>query len=228
MARNKLKKLNEVRSFNNVFERDQKNLEEAIREYFGNDKPYTLEIGCGRGDYTINLAKLHPERNFIGIDVKGARIWNGSQTAEEEGLSNAAFLLTGAEQLDEHFSKKSVEEIWITFPDPYSKKKRANKRLVSPFFLNIYKKILTKGAKINLKTDDEGLYDYAFESISSLEDEWKILFASNNIYEMGCMTDELNIKTKYETKHIANGKYIKIVRFGLNNEVVNPSLRNID
>ena len=214
MARKKLKRLKEVQKLPNAFSSENENVEELLNFYFGNRKPFTLEIGCGHGDYTIELAKMYPERNFIGIDYKGDRIYAAAEEANELNLKNAAFLISDAEKLSEIFSKKKVEEILIPFPDPHYPRK-SFKRLVANNFLNIYKSIVTEKAKGHLKTDSEEIYNYALNILH--KENCKIHFATSNIYAEQGLDHHLTIKTKYEKQYLEEGKEIKYICFGFEN-----------
>ena len=211
MARNKLKRLKEVHNLPNVFSSENENVEELLNDYFRNRKPFTLEIGCGHGDYSIELAKIYPERNFIGIDYKGNRIYAAAEKAIELNLKNAAFLVSGAEKLSEIFSKEIVEEIFIPFPDPHYPRK-SFKRLVAKNFLNIYKNIVTENAKGHLKTDNEELYNYTLNILNT--ENCKIHFATTNLYGEQGLDHHHTIKTKYEKQYLDEGKEIKYICFG--------------
>lgn len=213
MGRKKQLKLAEVESLPNVFPFGDGNTEEKIGEFFGSEKPLFLEIGCGNADYSRILAKVNPKRNYVGIDIRGARIWNASKKADEENLNNVAFVIARAEFIAEIFPSFKFEEIWIPFPDPFPKKRSANRRLVSPGFIERYKKITKPGSVINLKTDDNGLYEYALETFNQLN--LKILYCTDDLYSEENLTFERKIKTKYEKQHLANGKKIKLVSFTL-------------
>ncbi|RMD91677.1 MAG: tRNA (guanosine(46)-N7)-methyltransferase TrmB, partial [Calditrichaeota bacterium] len=176
MSKNKLAKFAELETFSNVFQNFTP-LQPALtscgrkvdfkgrwsEDYFANSQPLVLELACGKGDYSVNLARQYPEKNFIGVDVKGNRLWTGAKNAMDEELSNVAFVRTRIEQLDLFFGPNEVSEIWITFPDPFPRKSRALKRLTSPRFLNIYRKVCKPGAQIHLKTDAVNLFDYTLE-----------------------------------------------------------------
>ena len=214
MARKKLKRLKEVHNLPNVFSWEDDNVEELLDSYFGNRKPFTLEIGCGHGDYSIELAKMYPERNFIGIDNKGDRIYAAAEKAIELNLKNAAFLVSGAEKLSEIFSAEKVEEIFIPFPDPHYPRK-SFKRLVAKNFLNVYKNIVTEKAKGHLKTDDEELYNYTLNNLKT--ENCKIYFSTSNLYGEEDLDHHHTIKTKYEKQYLEEGKEIKYICFGFRN-----------
>jgi tRNA (guanine-N7-)-methyltransferase len=212
MARKKLIRLKEVYKLQNVFSSENENVEELLTKYFNNRKLFTLEIGCGHGDYTIELAKMYPARNFIGIDYKGARIYAAAGKANELNLKNAAFLISGAEKLLDIFSKEKVEEIFIPFPDPHSPRS-SFKRLVDKNYLNVYKNIVSEKAKGHLKTDNEELYNYALNILIS--ENCKIHFATSNLYAEQGLDHYHTIKTKYEKHYINEGKEIKYICFDI-------------
>ncbi len=211
MARKKLIRLKDVHNLPNVFSSENENVEELLDNYFGNGEPFTLEIGCGHGDYSIELAKMYPERNFIGIDYKGDRLYTAAKKAIELNLKNAAFLLSGAEKLSDIFSKEKIEEIFIPFPDPHYPRK-SFKRLVAKNFLNVYKNIVTEKAKGHFKTDDEDLYNYTFNILKT--ENCKIYFATSNLYANQDLDHHHTIKTKYEKQYLEDGKEIKYICFG--------------
>lgn len=211
MPRKKHIKIAEVKNFRNVFGYKDENVFQNICGYFGHKSGFTLELGCGQGDYTISLAQLHPRKNFIGVDRKPSRIYNGAKHANEMNLKNAGFLVGYAELLGEIFPESSVDEIWITFPDPYPRRSSMKRRLTHPRFLENYKKILKSGGTVNLKTDDDTLYAYTLKVVE--EEGLKLIKESNDLYSCGRLTDEEKILTKYERQHLADGKKIKLVRF---------------
>lgn len=181
--------------------------------HFKNNNPITLELACGRGEYTIGLARSFPERNFVGIDIKGARIWKGAKHAIEEGLDNAAFLRTRIEQIAAFFEPGEIDDIWITFPDPFLKKGKANRRLTSPAFLARYQKIMNPGQPIHLKTDSPELFGYTLAVVKGLD--LIIEEENHDIYAGPLPLPELDIKTYYEKMHLENGLKIRYVRFKL-------------
>lgn len=180
-------------------------------KHFGNDAPLVLELACGKGDYTLALARERPDRNFIGIDLKGNRVWKGATSALSEGLPNVAFLRSQIEFLALFFGPGEVSEIWITFPDPYSRPGKSRKRLTSARFLNLYRKVLRPGGIVHLKTDDDGLFAFTLETLA--EEKAQILYQNDNIYASPLEFPELEHKTYYERGHLAIGKTIKYVRF---------------
>ena len=212
MAHKKLIRFAELETFENVLQ-FPKNIRGKWNEFFKNNNSIILELACGKGEYTVGLARLHPDKNFIGIDVKGNRIWVGAKRALENTLSNVAFLRTQIDQVNEYFSRDEVDEIWITFPDPHLRKSKAKKRLTHPKFLRLYQQFLKPGGYIHLKTDSPDLYHftkmviemYACSSVADYED----LYSEPNI------TEELKIKTHYESLDIAASNRVHFVRFSL-------------
>lgn len=181
--------------------------------FFGNDRPIVLELGCGKGEYTVGLASLHPENNYIGIDLKGARLWRGCRTVNEQQLHNVAFVRTRIDHVEKIFAPGEVSAIWITFPDPQVKKERL--RLTSPLFLDKYRNILTPGGIIHLKTDDEDFYNYTLEVIGN--QGLPLLYHSGDLYSSGIDEVALQIRTYYEVKWLEMGKKICYVRFQILN-----------
>ncbi|MGI8893767.1 MAG: tRNA (guanosine(46)-N7)-methyltransferase TrmB [Bacteroidia bacterium] len=175
-------------------------------DFFEKEQPIVLEIGCGRGEYTINLAQRYLHKNFIGIDIKGARIWRGGKTAHEQQMKNVGFLRITIDRLEYYFAKEEINEIWITFPDPHPKLSRQNKRLTSPLYLDRYQQILGPGGIMHLKTDHEGLFDYTLETIK--ERNAKICIATKDLYNSEFLNEDLEIKTTYEQKFLLEGKKI--------------------
>ncbi len=227
MARkNKLRKFAEVLSFPNVYECyniQQPQLVGAdmlpadlkgkwAKEHFKNDNPITLELACGGGEYTVGLARNFPNRNFIGVDVKGNRLWKGAKTALEEGLTNAAFLRTRIEIIEHFFAPGEVAEIWITFPDPFPRSSKENRRLTSAFFLEKYRLVLQPGGLVHLKHDDPDFYQFTLDTIAN-DERNKLILNNSDIYSTELPFPELGIQTLYESFHLAAGKKIKYVRF---------------
>lgn len=223
--RNKLKKFNDLLSFSNVYENydpthpkllanetDEVDLKGKWKsEHFKNENPIVLELACGRGEYSLALAKDNPNVNYIGVDVKGARIWKGATIAREENLNNVAFLRTRIEQINLFFAKEEVDEIWITFPDPFLRKSKANRRLTSLQFLNRYKDILKKGGIIHLKTDDPTLYEFSQEQFEAC-DFVEVLYDKDDIYAQPLDFPELEYKTYYEKQHLEKNRKIKYIK----------------
>lgn len=180
--------------------------------HFMNDNPITLELACGRGEYSVNLAKLFPEKNFIGVDIKGERIWKGSTEALEQKLNNVAFLRTPILLIGNFFEPGEVDEIWITFPDPRPRKRDIKRRLTSPRYLEIYKQLVVPGGYIRLKTDNTGLYHYSLEEAQGRNDISDLRF-TDNLYESDLRPECFDIKTKYEQQFASKGETIKYLRF---------------
>lgn len=212
MRRKKHIKLGEVKTFPNVFSNDTVNLEDKLHKFFGNTNPITLELGCGRGDYSVSLAQEFPDKNFLGVDIKGARIWTGAKSALELKLNNAAFLITYVDNLNNLFKEIKFEEIWIPFPDPFPRHRSIKRRLVHPRFLQIYKDILMPGGKINLKTDDDILFNYTLKLIN--DNNLRLFKSTHNLHDSESLTSAESIKTKYEIQHLKEGRIIKYVSFG--------------
>jgi len=226
--RNKLVKFTENLTFPNVFESFEYGSSDLVGEngqtitmngrwttYFKNTNPITLELACGRGEYCIGLAKKYPNRNFIGIDVKGARIWKGASISLAESLTNIAFLRTKIEALDKFINPGEIQDIWITFPDPFLKSSKYNRRLTSPNFLKLYNNLLPKNGIINLKTDSEEFYTHTKEVIE--EEKHEVLINSLNIYQNETLPHpDLDIKTFYERMHLKDQRIIKFIQFRLN------------
>lgn len=180
--------------------------------FFGNDRPIILELACGKAEYTLGLARMHPENNYIAIDVKGNRIWRGAKTAHEEQLANTAFLRAQIDRIEEYFENGEVNAFWITFADPHSRASRARKRLTHPLFLNRYRKI-SKNGEIHLKTDSTLLYNFTKAVIAHYR--LPLFEDCDNIYVWGERPEELNIRTHYESLWLEQGKTIKYLHFGL-------------
>ncbi|MFD2554307.1 tRNA (guanosine(46)-N7)-methyltransferase TrmB [Sphingobacterium tabacisoli] len=213
MGKDKLRKFAEVATFKNVVQLD------AGKEYkgkwstkfFGNDKPLILELACGKGEYTVNLAKFFPETNFIGIDYKGNRIWRGAKTALEEGIENVGFLRIQIETILEFFEADEVSEIWITFPDPQPQDSREKKRLTNPVFLERYKIILKEDGLMHLKTDSDFFYGYTREQIAL--QNLPVIKETTDLYKSDLVDEVLSIKTYYERKYLAVDKSINYVEW---------------
>ncbi len=180
--------------------------------YFKNANPITLELACGRGEYTIGMARLFPERNFIGVDIKGDRLWKGSSIAVEDKLSNVAFLRTHILVIENFFDLKEVDEIWLTFPDPRPRKRDVKRRLTSPRFLNMYKKLLKPEGYLRFKTDNTELFNYSLEELSQRGD-LKGFKLTHDLYESDLRSECFDIKTRYEEIFANKGEKIKYLRF---------------
>jgi tRNA (guanine-N7-)-methyltransferase len=217
MSKNKLAKFADLNSFGHVI---QISYSELIKdkfvfkgnwnkEFFKNDYPIVLELGCGKGEYTVGLARLFPDKNFIGIDIKGSRMWSGAKDALQNELKNCGFIRTNIELLSLFFDINEVSEIWITFPDPQMK--RTNKRLTSVRFLSQYCEILKPEGVIHLKTDSDFLYQYTMATIA--ENNFQIEVNTDDLYASGMADDILSIRTYYENQWLERGKTIKYLRY---------------
>ena len=213
--RKKQQRFDDNKKSRNVIE-PGKEIFENIRgrwhEFFGNDHEIVLELACGRGEYSTGLGAVYPDKNFVGVDIKGYRIWVGSKKARLEGLDNVAFLRTQIDHLEKFFEPGEVDEIWIVFPDPRPKKSDERRRLTSPKYLEIYKKLIKKGGLIHLKTDNTPLFEYTVEllrhrpDIQGLEYTW-------DLYDSEFAADHHGIRTKYEKQFSEQGEVIKYLRF---------------
>ena len=183
------------------------------KDFFHNDNPIVLELGCGKGEYTVALAERNPDKNFIGVDIKGARMWRGAKTATERGMTNVGFLRARIEFITSLFAAGEIAELWITFPDPQLKTRRAKKRLTSPIFLEYYAKLLAEDGWINLKTDSQHLYNYTQAVISEFDLPCEV--TNNDIYGSGYADEVLSVKTAYETVYLQRGLPITYTRFSL-------------
>ncbi|WP_320020374.1 tRNA (guanosine(46)-N7)-methyltransferase TrmB [Labilibaculum manganireducens] len=219
MGKNKLQRFAEMKSFDNVFQPTHNEVWETNyqlkgkwnKDVFKNDNPIVLEVGCGKGEYTVGLAKQFPNKNFIGIDIKGARIYCGAKEAIDNGLSNVAFIRTYAELLQSIFESGEIAEIWITFPDPQMKK--VGKRLTGTRFLKLYSNLLSKEGIVHLKTDSNFLYEYTKYVIE--ENNLKVLVDTNDLYHSGKADEILSIRTFYEQQFLNRGIPIKYHKFML-------------
>lgn len=219
-SKNKLKRFSENETFDNVF---QPTREEVVgdqfplkgkwnKEFFKNDNPIVLELGCGKGEYSVGLAERFPEKNFIGIDIKGARFWRGAKTAVETGMNNVAFVRTQIELIHHIFTQNEVSEIWITFPDPQIKYKRTKHRMTNAAFLDNYKKILKPNGLMHLKTDSEFMHGYTLGLLHGLG--YEVLYANHNIYKNeGAPAEVTGIQTFYEIQYLEVNKSITYIQF---------------
>ena len=199
--------------FDEVFRRDYRLKGHWRSDFFHNNHPIVLELGCGKGEYTVALAEQDPQRNFIGIDIKGARMWRGAKTATERRMTNVGFLRTRIEFINGLFDEGEVDEIWITFPDPQLKTRRAKKRLTSPLFLESYARMLRPGGVIHLKTDSKHLYAYTQEVIRRFGLPCEA--SEPDIYGSGYADEVLSVKTAYEERFLGMGLPITYTRFRL-------------
>ena len=219
-SKNKLKRFKENETFKNVF---QPTREEVVggdfplkgkwkSEFFKNDNPVVLELGCGKGEYSVGLAKLNPNKNFIGIDIKGARFWRGAKTAIEENMGNVAFVRTQIELIEHCFAKDEVDEIWITFPDPQIKYKRTKHRMTNASFLENYKKVLKPNGLMHLKTDSEFMHGYTLGLLHGAGHE--VIYANHNVYKNeGAPEEVTSIQTFYEGQYLEINKAITYIQF---------------
>lgn len=182
------------------------------KEYFGNENPMTVELACGRGEYSVGLARKFPLQNFIGVDLKGDRLWKGSTWAHEEGLKNVGFLRTQILNIESFFELGEIDEIWLTFPDPRPRKRDIKRRLTSPRFLDMFKKILKPDGWFRFKTDNTGLFNYTLEELN-LRDDIRELEFTHDLYESDLRAECFDIKTRYEEMFAAKGEKIKYLRF---------------
>jgi tRNA (guanine-N7-)-methyltransferase len=224
-TRNKLMKFAEVLSFPNVYEnfnprQPRLTASEGVyidlkgkwaSDHFKNNNPIVLELACGRGEYSLALAKENPNKNYIGVDIKGARIWKGASIALNEEIHNVAFLRTRIEQVQLFFGPQEVDEIWITFPDPFLRKSKSNRRLTSIPFLDRYHPIFKENGILHLKTDDPTLYEFSLETLDT-HPAYHITYHSDDIYSGPLYTSALNYKTYYEKMHLEDGRTIKYIQ----------------
>ncbi|MGE0018930.1 MAG: tRNA (guanosine(46)-N7)-methyltransferase TrmB [Draconibacterium sp.] len=232
MGKNKLAKFAEMRGFENVIEAPYRQLQNEdfylkgnwAARVFDNQNPVILELGCGKGEYTVQLGEKYPETNFIGVDIKGARLYTGAKQALEKELKNVAFLRTNIEAIERFFASGEVTEIWLTFPDPQMKK--TSRRLTSSLFLERYRRILIPGGTIHLKTDSNFQFTYTSE-LAHLN-EFEILAETRDLYESEYLNDLLQIKTFYEKQWLDRGIKIKYIAFKLHNEDIKEPQTEIE
>ena len=219
-SKNKLKRFKENETFTNVIQPSREEIVDQIfplkgkwrEDFFKNEKPIVLELGCGKGEYCLGLAEMFPEKNFLGIDIKGARFWRGAKTALEEGMDNVGFLRTQIELIDHIFAESEVDEIWITFPDPQIKYKRTKHRLTNTEFLQKYKHILKEDGVVNLKTDSEFMHGYTLGLLHGEGHE--ILHANHHVYKNEYSPKEvIGIQTFYEKQYLEQNKPITYIKF---------------
>ena len=210
MGQKKLQRFAELETFKNVLQYPQ-DMPGKWHQFFHNDNPITLELACGKGEYAVGLGRLFPDRNFLGIDLKGNRIWVGAKKALQENLSNVGFVRSQIEQIYTYFAPGEVKEIWLTFPDPQLRTSKAKKRLTHPKFLRLYQQILAPGGYIHLKTDSPSLYRFTKWVIKIYN--LPVLQDSDDVYGSGSVSDELAIKTHYEGLDIAQSNKIHYLQF---------------
>lgn len=230
MGKNKLEKFADMKSYPHVFEYPYSVADDVpfdmkghwAQDFFGNDNPIVLELGCGRGEYTVGLARRFPDKNFIGVDIKGARMWTGATEALQEGLKNVAFLRTNIEIIDRFFAPGEISEIWLTFSDPQMKK--ATKRLTSTYFMERYRRFLKDGGLIHVKTDSPFMYTYT--RYMTEHNHLPIEFVTDDLYHSGLADDILGIRTYYEQQWLDRGFTIKYILFRLphHNELSEPDV----
>jgi tRNA (guanine-N7-)-methyltransferase len=213
MGQKKLIRFQAIKAFPNVLEHPE-NMQGNWRAFFKNDHPLTLELACGKGEYAIGLGRLYPQRNFLGVDIKGNRIWRGAKTALDEGLTNVAFLRTPIDAISTYFAPGEVAEIWITFPDPQLRLSKARKRLTHPKFLRLYQQFLATNGKVNLKTDSPHLYRFTKMVIDLYN--LPVLADTDNLYAGHNLAPELSIQTHYEKLDIAQSNRIHYLQFTIN------------
>jgi tRNA (guanine-N7-)-methyltransferase len=213
MAKRKLIRFKEIGGFENVIE-----LEAGLAfkgkwasDFFKNDNPVVLELACGKGEYSVNLAKKFPDKNFLGIDYKGNRLWVGAKMAIDEGIKNVGFLRIQIQNVLDYFAENEIDEIWLTFPDPQAQSPLERKRLSNPQFLEKYKAITKPDGIMHLKTDNEGFYEYTLEKV--IEQNFEIITKTNNLYRDFRKDEILSIKTHYESLYLKQGKRINYLKF---------------
>lgn len=216
MAQKKLKRFGEIKTFPNVLEYPE-NMQGNWAGFFKNDNPVVLELACGKGEYTTGLAQIYGDKNFIGVDIKGNRLWVGAKYSLQNKLQNAAFLRTQIDKIDQYFSEEEVDEIWITFPDPQLRPSHAKKRLTHPRFLRLYNHILKRGGKIHLKTDSPDLYQFT-QTVIELYGLNKIADLPD-LYQQENLSAEMHIKTHYEKLDIAKSSVIFYLCFSLPDQI---------
>jgi len=212
MGQKKLIRFAELETFSNVLQ-FPKNIRGKWNEFFKNENPIILELACGKGEYAVGLGRLHSQKNFIGVDIKGNRIWVGAKKALEDHLDNVAFLRTEIDKLNEYFEVDEVDEIWVTFPDPQLRKSKAKKRLTHPKFLRSYQEFIKPGGPVNLKTDSPDLYNFTKLVIALYG--CKLITDHPDLYVEPSLGDELKIKTHYESLDIAGSNRIHYLKFSL-------------
>lgn len=217
MGQKKLQRFAELTTFSNVLQYPE-NIAGNWLTVFKNSHPITLELACGKGEYAVGLAELYPERNFIGIDQKGNRIWVGAKKAINNGLNNVAFMRTQIDRIDSYFAPDEAEEIWITFPDPQLRASKHKKRLSHPKYLRLYQKFLKKGGCIHLKTDSPVLYNFTMQVISLYE--LSLIYHTDDLYGAPLQKKEWGIQTHYEKLDIAGSKKIHYLCFSINEKLL--------
>lgn len=231
MGKNKLAKFADIEEFPHVFQVSSHAIREGVNFdmkgkwnelFFKNNHPIVLELGCGKGEYTVGLGQLYPDKNFIGIDIKGARLWTGAKDSLEKGMKNVAFLRTNIEMIHHFFAENEVSEIWLTFPDPQMKK--VTKRLTATNFMKSYQQFLKPNGLIHLKTDSNFMFSYTCEMVKA--NHYPVFFSNNNLYASGFNDPVLGIKTYYEQQWLERGLTIKYIQFLFEkrNEFIEPDV----
>ncbi len=222
MGKNKLAKFAEMEGFSHVFQVSSHAVREGLsfemkgkwnELFFKNNNPIVLELGCGKGEYSLGLAQLYPDKNFIGVDIKGARLWTGAKESFQKGLNNVAFVRTDIEMIHHFFGNNEVSEIWLTFPDPQMKK--VTKRLTSTNFMKLYQQFVKENGLIHLKTDSNFMFSYTCEMVKS--NHYPIIYSTDNLYSSELTDPILGIKTYYEQQWLSRGISIKYIQFMLKN-----------
>jgi tRNA (guanine-N7-)-methyltransferase len=212
MAQKKLARFHEISTFKNVLQYPD-DIAGKWKDFFGNNHPIVLELACGKGEYTVQLAKRNPVKNYIGVDIKGNRLWVGAKETIRDGITNAAFLRTQIDKIEQYFIPGEIEEIWLTFPDPHLRRSKAKKRLTHPKFLRLYKNILKAGGAIHLKTDSPDLYQFTKTVIELYH--LNIFEDMDDVYSANAISEELKIPTYYESLDISKSNKIFYLRFSL-------------
>jgi tRNA (guanine-N7-)-methyltransferase len=221
VGKDKLKRFRELESierviqptFEEIYQKDYRLKGRWKQEVFGNDQPLVIELGCGKGEYTVGMARRYPEKNFLGVDIKGARIWKGAVQARDEDLDNVAFLRTRIEFINSFFAAGEADELWITFPDPQEKKRRRKKRLTGAPFLNSYRQFLVDGGRVNLKTDNRNLFLFTRDLVE--HNGLSIERQSEDLYNSGWEDETVSIRTYYEQRFLEEGLPIHFIQFRL-------------
>lgn len=221
MGKNKLARFAENETFKNLIQISFSQMQEWGQcplkgkwreEMFGNSNPIVLELGCGKGEYTVGLARKYPQKNFIGIDIKGARLWRGCKTSNEEKMQNVAFIRSHIQMITRYFERGEVNEIWITFPDPQLKK--PNKRLTAERFLKLYSEVLAPQGLVHLKTDSAELYDFTLNEVL-LPSKREVIYHTPDLYHSDFTEEVIEIQTFYESMYLKEGKPITYIKFRL-------------
>jgi len=231
MGKNKLAKFADMEEFPHVFQVSSHAVREGARfemkgkwneTFFKNENPIVLELGCGKGEYTVGLGKLYPDKNFVGVDIKGARLWTGAKESFENGMKNVAFLRTNIEMIHYFFAENEVSEIWLTFPDPQMKK--VTKRLTATNFMKSYQQFVKDDGLIHLKTDSNFMFTYTCEMVKA--NHYPVIFSNDDLYTSDLQDPILSIKTYYEQQWLDRGLTIKYIQFRLEkrNEFVEPDV----